>query len=92
LSRSVLRGDGAPARQRHGRGISADELAAIFEHFVQVDTGVTREHDGAGLGPAISREITRGMGGDVTVDSAEGCASTFTVVLSLVGAIGRGSR
>jgi signal transduction histidine kinase len=65
-----------------GRGIPAEQLERIFEPFVQVDRH--RVHDsqqGVGLGLAISRDLARGMGGDLTVESEEGRGSTFTVLL-----------
>ena len=65
-----------------GRGIPAEQLERIFEPFVQVDRH--RVHDsqqGVGLGLAISRDLARGMGGDLTVESEEGRGSTFTAVL-----------
>jgi signal transduction histidine kinase/PAS domain-containing protein len=64
-----------------GRGIPADKLESIFEPFVQVDAKLTRTQDGVGLGLAISRDLARGMGGDVTVESAEGVGSVFTLLL-----------
>jgi PAS domain S-box-containing protein len=64
-----------------GRGIPAGKLETIFEPFVQVDPRLTRSEDGAGLGLAISRELARGMGGDLTATSTPGQGSTFTLVL-----------
>jgi signal transduction histidine kinase len=64
-----------------GCGIPADKLDTVFEPFVQVDTGLTRPHGGAGLGLAISRDLARGMGGDLTVVSTVDVGSTFTIVL-----------
>jgi signal transduction histidine kinase len=64
-----------------GRGIAADHLARVFEPFVQVDTRLTRTSDGVGLGLAISRDLARGMGGDLTVESVLGTGSTFTLTL-----------
>ena len=66
-----------------GIGIPADKLASIFEPFTQVTSGLTRPHDGAGLGLAISRDLARGMGGDLTVTSQVGEGSIFTVTLPL---------
>ncbi len=67
-----------------GTGIAADRLESIFQPFVQVDTALTRQHDGLGLGLAISRELARGMGGNLTVSSLEGVGSTFELTLPRV--------
>ena len=64
-----------------GDGIAADQLERIFEPFVQVDQHLTRTHAGVGLGLAISRDLARGMGGDLTVRSDAGRGSTFTLIL-----------
>ena len=68
--------------QDTGIGIAPEKLEAIFEPFVQIDAGLTREHEGAGLGLAISRDLARGMGGDLTASSEVGKGSTFTLTLS----------
>jgi signal transduction histidine kinase len=64
-----------------GIGVPTDKHEVIFEPFVQVQTGPTRAVEGAGLGLAISRELARGMGGDVTVRNREGGGSIFTLML-----------
>ena len=64
-----------------GRGIGPEQLEAIFQPFVQVDANLTRANDGVGLGLAISRELARGMGGELTVVSSPGVGSTFTLSL-----------
>lgn len=64
-----------------GIGIQADKLKSVFEPFVQVDVGPTRRREGSGLGLAISRDLARGMRGDVLATSEEGVGSTFTLVL-----------
>ena len=66
----------------NGRGISVEDLAEVFEPFVQIDRMSTRvPQQGVGLGLAISRDFARGMGGDLTVTSTPGGGSTFTLSL-----------
>ena len=67
-----------------GVGIPSDKIGTIFEPFVQVDTRLTRTHEGVGLGLAISRDLARAMGGDLTVDSRVGEGSCFTLTLRRV--------
>ncbi len=64
-----------------GVGIAPDNLARVFEPFVQVDSRFTRAHEGVGLGLAISRDLARGMRGDLCARSALGVGSTFTLTL-----------
>ena len=64
-----------------GKGIPADRLVEIFDPFVQVNPKFSRSQDGVGLGLAISRDLARGMGGDLTATSEEGVGSTFTLRL-----------
>ena len=65
-----------------GVGIPADQLERIFEPFVQVDRHRTHEsQQGVGLGLAISRDLARGMGGDLMVESVVGVGSTFILTL-----------
>ena len=64
-----------------GAGIPADKLATIFDPFVQVDQRLTREHQGVGLGLAISRNLALGMNGELDVSSVVGEGSTFTLSL-----------
>lgn len=65
-----------------GRGIPTDKLATIFDPFVQIDRHLTHEsQQGVGLGLAISRDLARGMNGDLAVDSQHQIGSTFTLSL-----------
>ena len=67
-----------------GIGIARERTARIFEPFVQARPGYAREHQGVGLGLAISRDLVRGMGGALGVESEEGVGSTFTIALRRV--------
>lgn len=64
-----------------GIGIDATQLERIFDPFVQVQSGTTRTSEGVGLGLAISRDMARQMGGDITVRSKSGKGSTFSLLL-----------
>ena len=64
-----------------GVGIPREKHDVIFEPFVQVNVGPTRTTDGAGLGLAISRDLARGMRGELRVESVEGDGSTFLLAL-----------
>ena len=63
-----------------GPGIPADKRERIFDPFVQVHR-LSASAGGIGLGLAISRDLARGMNGDLTVESEEGHGSTFTLRL-----------
>jgi len=64
-----------------GIGMTAEQQAKLFEEFSQADASTARHYGGTGLGLAISRKLARMMGGDVTVTSAPGKGSVFTVRL-----------
>jgi signal transduction histidine kinase len=64
-----------------GSGIAPEQLERVFEPFVQVDTSHTRRNEGSGLGLAISRDLARGMGGDLRARSELGRGSVFTLEL-----------
>jgi signal transduction histidine kinase len=63
-----------------GIGILAEKLAAVFDPFVQVNPDQGGEK-GTGLGLTISRDLARGMGGDLTAESEPNVGSTFTLTL-----------
>jgi signal transduction histidine kinase len=67
-----------------GRGIPQDKLESIFEPFVQVDAKHTRAAEGVGLGLAISRDLARGMGGELRAESEVGVGSTLILTLPQV--------
>ena len=70
----------------NGRGIAEDQLARVFDPFVQVDRHLTpQSQQGVGLGLAISRDLAIGMGGKLEAESEPGRGSTFTLTLPRSG-------
>ncbi|MEP0934503.1 ATP-binding protein [Leptolyngbya sp. NM2-A1] len=67
-----------------GRGISADFLPHVFEHFEQADSTTTRTYGGLGLGLAIAKQIVDKHEGRIHAASyGEGQGATFTVQIPL---------
>jgi PAS domain S-box-containing protein len=64
-----------------GRGVPRDKQQIIFEPFVQIGRARSHPVEGIGLGLAISRDLARGMGGTLTVESQLGEGATFTLSL-----------
>ena len=64
-----------------GEGMASEELAHIFDRFYRVEDSRSRDEGGAGLGLAIVKQMVDAHGGRVSVDSAPGRGTTFTVTL-----------
>ncbi len=64
-----------------GIGMTAEQMARLFEEFSQADASTARQYGGTGLGLAITRRLCQMMGGDVTVTSEPNKGSTFVVRL-----------
>lgn len=64
-----------------GIGIAKEETAKIFQPFVQLDTKLSRQYEGTGLGLTLVYHLTRLHGGGVIVESTEGQGSRFTITL-----------
>ncbi len=63
----------------NGIGIAPEDQERIFERFFQVDSTSTRKYNGSGLGLALVREYATVQGYSVSVESALGWGSTFTI-------------
>ncbi|MBT8385967.1 MAG: response regulator, partial [Ignavibacteria bacterium] len=66
-----------------GIGISKGRLKNIFDRFYQVDSSHTREHEGTGIGLALTKELVELHKGKIEVESDEGKGTTFIVKLPL---------
>jgi len=67
-----------------GCGVPPEAQSYVFDPFRQVDSSVTREYTGSGLGLSIVKQLTTLMDGEVTLTSEVGQGSTFTIVLPLI--------
>ena len=64
-----------------GVGIGPDHLERIFSEFEQESKGYTRDYEGVGIGLAITRRLTKLLGGSIDVESEKGSGTVFTVRL-----------
>jgi PAS domain S-box-containing protein len=70
-----------------GKGIEPDKIGLLFQKFQQLDGASTRKVRGTGLGLAIVKALVEMQGGQVSVDSAVGRGSTFTVTVPVAQAV-----
>lgn len=66
-----------------GIGIPKEQIGAMFEPFRQADSSISRRYGGTGLGLPIARRLALMLGGDLTVRSAIGEGSCFTIRMQL---------
>jgi PAS domain S-box-containing protein len=64
-----------------GVGIPSEQLGKLFVEFQQLDASAAKQHQGTGLGLALTKRIVEGHGGRVAVRSTPGQGSTFSAVL-----------
>ena len=80
-----LRDDNVVFRVRDtGIGIASEHFDRIFEEFGQVENPIQSKVKGTGLGLSLSRRLAELLGGNLTVDSAQGRGSTFTLTIPAV--------
>lgn len=70
-----------------GIGIDATEVEHIFDRFFRSSNDAVREITGTGLGLTLAREVARLHGGDIIVESEEGCGSKFSMSIPLPEAL-----
>jgi CheY-like chemotaxis protein/two-component sensor histidine kinase len=91
ISTSDVSGDAAPSDLPHigvhvrdtGIGIGDEFRPYLFEDFRQESDGLTREHEGSGLGLSIAKQLVEAMNGRIEVSSEPGEGSTFSVLFPL---------
>jgi len=66
-----------------GIGIKPEDLAGLFQPFHQVDSSMSRQHEGTGLGLTICRRLATLLGGDISVTSEWAKGTEFTVTIPL---------
>jgi signal transduction histidine kinase len=64
-----------------GIGMTPEQMGKLFQEFSQASSGTAAKYGGTGLGLAISKRFCQMMGGDITVESAPGKGSAFTIRL-----------
>lgn len=75
-----------------GIGIPAAAQSYVFDEFRQVDGSTTRAYGGSGLGLALARGLARRLGGEISLISAPGVGSTFTVELPVDAELPTGTK
>jgi signal transduction histidine kinase/CheY-like chemotaxis protein len=71
-----------------GIGMDDEQQARVFQPFSQADASTTRKYGGTGLGLAITRSFAQMLGGEITLRSAAGIGTTFTLRLPVDSAAG----
>ncbi|WP_376696772.1 hybrid sensor histidine kinase/response regulator [Wenzhouxiangella sp. EGI_FJ10305] len=69
-----------------GIGIRGEDMRNLFKPFRQIDSTLSRKHEGTGLGLVICKRLTEMMDGDIEVSSRWGVGTTFTLRLPLAAA------
>ena len=64
-----------------GIGMTREQIARVFDSFVQADTSTSRRYGGTGLGLSISKKLAQLLGGDILATSTPGAGSIFRVII-----------
>lgn len=72
-----------------GVGIPKNKQSLIFERFGQVDSVLTRQAEGTGIGLSLVKSLVTSMGGTIMLESKVGFGSTFTITLPITKVRGR---
>ena len=88
LAELTAKGEVGLAVTDNGEGIPRPEQRRIFEKFYRIDDRLSRTKEGSGLGLAIVKHVARAHHARVTVESAPGKGSRFTIVLPPAPAAG----
>jgi signal transduction histidine kinase len=83
IKASAENGDYTVAVRDTGPGISEADQQKLFQEFQQADNSITKAKGGTGLGLAISKRIIEMHGGQISVQSAPGQGSTFSLTLPI---------
>jgi signal transduction histidine kinase/putative methionine-R-sulfoxide reductase with GAF domain len=75
-----------------GIGMTAEQMAKLFQEFSQASSSTASKYGGTGLGLVISRRFCQMMGGDITVESEPGRGSTFTIRLPRIVEVGKAAQ
>lgn len=67
-----------------GIGIPEDKRDIIFERFGQVESSLSRQAEGSGIGLSLVKLFVGMLGGEITLESMEGSGSTFSIFLPVI--------
>ena len=73
--------------QDSGIGIPKDRWHLLFRPFQQIDSSLTRKHEGTGLGLALTKRLAELHGGTLSFDSVQDYGSTFRIWLPLLESV-----
>jgi|GEM_PF-257470 len=81
VSMNSLKGNICVKVKDNGIGIPQDKIDVIFEKFGQVDSSLSRQAEGTGIGLSLVKKFAEALGGSITVKSTLGKGATFIILL-----------